>query len=62
MDEARAAGRQLVEEDTYATLVAAPTLAGPERAALRGVVTDQQFAMSIGQFVLAAQSASRAHA
>lgn len=56
VEEARAAGRYLAEDDTYATLVAAAaTVAVPGRAALRGVLSDRQAALAAGQFVLAAE-------
>jgi hypothetical protein len=55
VDVARMAGEYLAEKDTYANLVVAATFSGPRRDALRLVIDDRKFALSIGQFVLAAE-------
>ncbi len=55
VEEARAAGKYLAKNDTYATLVAAATFAGPGRDKLHRVIDDRELALSVGQFVLAAE-------
>lgn len=55
VDVARVAGEYLAEKDTCVTLVAAATFSGPRRDLLRLVIDDREFALSIGQFVLAAE-------
>jgi hypothetical protein len=56
VQEARAAGKYLAKNDTYATLIAAATFAGPGRDGLRLAIDDRELALSIGQFVLAAKN------
>jgi hypothetical protein len=55
VEEARAAGKCLAKNDTCATLVAAATFAGPGRDKLRLVIDDRELALSVGQFVAAAE-------
>jgi len=55
VEEARAAGKYLAKNDTYATLVAAANFAGQGRDKLRLVIDDRELALSVGQFVLAAE-------
>jgi len=55
VEEARWSGKYLARSDTYATLVAAAHLAGPGRDGLRLVIDDRELALSVGQFVAAAE-------